>query len=787
MTRLGRDRSFLERHWPWLLLALAVGGAISVLAAAVDLGLLASSATFGSILRGYTTSGVLLGTLSIALALMSFAYAFRKRGFQEHWPLGKSTLAAWLWGHVYLGLLAVVAAVAHAGYGALSFQASTGKLLFVVFLGLIGSGLLWRMLYVTVPPGAARELGNYSEVASRARAEACLVEIEKIAAGSSPRFRELTSWVLARTPHPAELAQAIQTLAPTEQAGFSELAGLASTRLEALARERKQARALRLLQGLRIIHVPLSLVFLLLVPLHVVFALDMPAKAIEPGALGGSALGGFEPSTTCSGCHAGIYAEWKNSMHAHAMTSPIMIAQTNQVAKQVLAAAAAPDPKRVCTTCHGPVGVLLAGGNTLPLPEDSGTDRALLDDGISCAVCHQWQGESKTGGAGLSRFLDGLEPGRTYFGPISDPVGNAFHQSQKGAVFRRPDSLCQNCHSVQYDKNGDGRFDRGVDLVLQTLFDEWELYAQSGGSGTCLDCHMPVKGKGRAADGADIPFEQDQDAPVRTLHDHSFVAVDYPLDVPAAREATRGRREALLRRAATVTVPKDKIAQKPGNLAFSIDIANSGTGHNLPGGFAFVRQMWFEVVVTGATGRTLFQSGVLKNVSDDLCDASVVDDRENPMRAFLAGCRRGDPSLVNFQQQLVSPIQIARDDAGNPKLGVRGENLLEAAKGAKEIVLQFLDSGPVPRIRPSTKKPTVPLVPGESASFPYAFDFSTEETPSRLTVRLLMRVAPPYFLRALASGQPPNEKPRVDQFVVALEAMEMAKVVVDIDQVPAKP
>jgi hypothetical protein len=43
-----------------------------------------------------------------------------------------------------------------------------------------------------------------------------------------------------------------------------------------------------------------------------------------------------------------------------------------------------------------------------------------------------------------------------------------------------------------------------------------------------------------------------------------------------------------------------------------------------------------------------------------------------------------------------------------------------------------------------------------------------------------MRVAPPYFLRALGAGQPPNEKPRVDGFVTALEAMEMAKVENDL-------
>jgi hypothetical protein len=150
------------------------------------------------------------------------------------------------------------------------------------------------------------------------------------------------------------------------------------------------------------------------------------------------------------------------------------------------------------------------------------------------------------------------------------------------------------------------------------------------------------------------------------------------------------------------------------------------------------------------------------------------------MRPFMVGCRRSDPLLVSFQQQLVDRIQIARDASGNPKLGVRGENLIEAAPGAKEVVLQFLEAGPVPRVRPSTKKPTVPLVPGESASFPYTFTFAPDAAPRRIIVRLLMRVAPPYFLRALGAGQPPNETPKVAPLVDALEAMEMAKIEADL-------
>lgn len=780
VPRLHRRRRFLERHWPWFLLALFAGGCATTWAVAVDQSVFSIIEGFEPILRGYTLTGVTYGVAALFLCLLAFFYAFRKRSLQERMPLGRATLTTWLWAHVYLGLLALVLALWHAGYGAISSELSTGKLLLFVLVGLVVGGLVWRVLYALVPPSVAREVGNYSLAASRARAEACRVEIDKIAAGSSPRFRELTAWVVARTPYPAERDQAIATLPPEERASFVELATLAASRLDALERERKQARYLRLLQGLRIAHVPLGILFLVLVPVHVIFAYDAPARLLVPGIVGGSSLGGFEPSERCASCHEDIYEAWSHSMHAHAMTSPIMIAQTNQVAARVLQGQQGPDPKEVCVSCHGPIGTLLTVGNTLPLPEDVLSDRKLLDDGISCAVCHQWQGKSSTGGAGLSPFLAGLEAGRTYYGPYDDAVGNAFHKSEKSALFSKPDQLCRNCHSVQLDKNGDGKFERGVDLVLQTLFDEWEVYAQNGGA-NCVDCHMPiVRGPKRAADGAKIPFDQDREAPDRVLRDHSFVAVDYALDDVKARDRTRKKRQALLRSAGTFAIPPDSVKRAADSLAFNVTLTNNGTGHNLPGGFAFVRQMWVEITIEDASGKLLASSGKLEKPEDDLCDASIVDSPENPMRPFLSGCKTADTRLLNFQQMLVDKIEIARDESGAAKLGIRGENLLQAAEGAREIVIQYLTAGPVPRKRPSSGKPTVPLVPGETGTYPYVFPLGASDAPKRLTARLLFRVASPYFLRALGKDQPPAEKPRVEALVPALEILEMGQVVVEL-------
>lgn len=775
--KLARKRRLTERQLPWFFLSL-LGLAFAVaVVLAVESGELAQFEGFDAILRGYTIPGVTLGLASLVACSLTFFYSLRKRTLQEYLPLGRGTLAGWLWGHVYLGVLALVFALAHAGYGTLSAELTSGKLLLGALALLVLGGVAWRLIYAVVPASAAREVGNYSHAASRARAEACLIEIEKIAAGRSPRFRELSAWALERVRGAPELAQALASLAPEERDAFSDLSRLAATRHEAIERGRRQTRYLHVLQGLRIVHVPLGVAFVLLIPLHVFFAYDGPARIVIPGKPAGASIG-FEPAASCAGCHAAIYAEWRHSMHAHAMTSPVMIAQTNQVAARVLGSGSPEELQEICVNCHGPVGALVSRGNTLPLPEGALSDRAILDDGVSCAVCHQWDGESHTGGGGLSRFQDGLEPGRTYFGPHANPVGNAFHRSEKRALFDQPEQLCRNCHTVQYDKNGDGRFERGTDLVLQTLFDEWEVYRASGGA-SCVDCHMPVTPRTRSADNADVPSEQDRDAPARLTRSHAFVAVDYPLDDSVAREAHRPRRETLLRSAATLELEKTGISAGPGSVAYAVRVTNSGTGHYLPGGFAFVRQMWIETMVRDASGAVLAQSGVLAQATADLCDASILDDAANPMRPFVQGCAGSDPNLVNFQQILLDRVSVATDGKGAPRVGLRGERLLDRPSGAVEVVLQHLDGGPVPRVRPFNRKPTVPLAPGASERYPYAFRFAANAVPKRISVRLLFRVTPPYFLRALAKDQGPGER-RLDSLVPALEITEMARVDVEL-------
>ncbi len=73
-----------------------------------------------------------------------------------------------------------------------------------------------------------------------------------------------------------------------------------------------------------------------------------------------------------------------------------------------------------------------------------------------------------------------------------------------------------------------------------------------------------------------------------------------------------------------------------------------------------------------------------------------------------------------------------------------------------------------------------PLPPGESASFAYRLALPTGTVPKNLRVRLLFRVASPYFLRALGHDQAPGEKPRLDELVGSLVVTEMAKATVEL-------
>jgi hypothetical protein len=372
-------------------------------------------------------------------------------------------------------------------------------------------------------------------------------------------------------------------------------------------------------------------------------------------------------------------------MHARALTSPPVIEQTNRVATGPFKDT---DP-RFCVRCHGPNAAKGSTQATLPLPSH---------EGISCATCHQFDGDTSPGSAGVEGAFDqGLKGPGTVYGPFDDPAPTSAHATSKGRVYFNANNLCASCHDVH-----------AGDLKLQTTFSEWLEYKAAGGQGTCISCHMPVrKDVTRAATAG----------PPRAVHDHSFVGVDAPHDL--ASDPTSGARKDLLYSAASMRLTNVTDA------GFDVEIINDNTGHNLPSGFAFARQMWIEAIVTDASGTEIFASGKIARDSDDLCDATELS-------RFQRGCAAIDRQLVSFQQRLLD------------------------ASGA-ETVLQDPRGKVVPRQRAIDGVPVTTIPAGQSRTFRYQVTGG-----ARVRVRLLFRAYAPYFLRAL------------DQSVDRLEVYEMA-------------
>jgi hypothetical protein len=769
---LERKLRLLERPAPWVILGAVL---FVVLLALVGLGFILAAALdrpSEADVRGYTIGGLALGVIAAALSMVALLYTLRKRVMQESLQRG-GTMMSWLWLHVTLGALAFLASLLHAGLGAISLVASSGKALFAAMAIVSLSGIVWRIRYAGVPQQAARQIGNYSQATSLKRAEELLTEIEKLAAGKSQGFHRVKEWLLAAPRSPAEL-QAIPSGIPQEELKDAEqLARLAASRHRALDRGRLQDRYIKKLQGLRLLHIPLALALPVLLVAHVVGALRLHERVFPPGFAPAEALSGFTTADDCEQCHAKIVEEWRSSMHAHAAASPLMIAQNNQLLRAELGAVPSRDLQKFCVNCHAPLGVLLSDQTTLPFERPLYSD-ALLNEGIGCDACHKYTGQSGVGIGGLTSFQKSYEPGGVYYGSYKDAVGNSYHRSDFTPVYTRPETLCMSCHNVLFDSNGDGRIEKGPDLVLQTTQEEHDEYRAEGGKGTCITCHMPVRTRSAgAADSALLLLEQDHDGPKRVTHEHTFVGVDYPLDVPPERHPLTPRREALLRGAASLSI--DALFVRRGEVSFTVTVKNTGTGHNLPTGFAFARQMWIEVRGADEGGRTLFSSGLLADPTHDLCDASTLDDEDNPLRRHVVGCDASDPQLVNIQGKLIDKRDVLRDASGKPQVNEKGEQVVIAAEGAREAVIQHLAGGVVARIRPATKQKMLPISPNDEVSFSYRFTMARLSASPTVTVRLMFRNLPPYFVRALGAGQPPDEEPKVGPLVKNLRPVEMAR------------
>ncbi len=318
----------------------------------------------------------------------------------------------------------------------------------------------------------------------------------------------------------------------------------------------------------------------------------------------------FTSAEDCRSCHMEQYDEWSGSMHAYSLKDPVWNALNREGQKAYVGAL-----DQGCVKCHGMIGSRAGempwGGfemDSLP---------AVVQEGVTCDLCHTISGITAIENANLL-----LAPGEVKYGTIVNPVATNAHKSEYQPLYKTSE-YCGACHDIIVDKT----------LGLETTFAEWQNGGFAATGKTCNDCHMPTY-TGSAAPGA----------PVRTLHRHTFIGTDLAfIDFPQKAEQLRLVTE-LLQNAVTMNVITPSSAAAGAQIAFQVELINDKTGHDVPSGASFLRQVWLDVTVRDASGSLLFSSGQL-DANDDLMDEeSKFPQRDSSLFNLQSVMRRADGS-----------------------------------------------------------------------------------------------------------------------------------------------
>lgn len=188
----------------------------------------------------------------------------------------------------------------------------------------------------------------------------------------------------------------------------------------------------------------------------------------------------------CVRCHRKIYEQWQQSRHARSYTN------------RIFSVAFQHSPYRWCVHCHAPLPEQFV--QVEPLTRDrqyretsvgkkqkgfSVQQRALLAEGINCAVCHVRQG----------RIVTGNKP---------TPEAKKHHPNIHWDPRWKGGEYCAGCHEFSFTKKlTEPTHVTGV--LAQDTYQQWlHSFAKKKGK-TCQSCHMH-KGGHRFPGGHDVEF-----------------------------------------------------------------------------------------------------------------------------------------------------------------------------------------------------------------------------------------------------------------------------------------
>lgn len=279
--------SRLARRWSLVSLGLLVLFLASYLAASGGWRPGAAASHAPTTAHGGSPMGLLYGTLGLLLILLLLAFGLRKRDYRSTF----GTLDGWLQAHLYLGLLCPIVVLLHSGF---RFQDRVATAAFLVLIVVVLSGLFGARLYATIPRRLSRVESHLSPEETSEQLHEIARSMAHLAAGRSPSYGKihrqlmrhaepglLAGWRLiffgaGRQPDalgPGSWEPLMARIEEAEREHLRKLLVLWRQHRELHQRLRFQQRYKNLLEVWLYLHLPLSVVLIVLVAVHVLAAL----------------------------------------------------------------------------------------------------------------------------------------------------------------------------------------------------------------------------------------------------------------------------------------------------------------------------------------------------------------------------------------------------------------------------------------------------------------------------------------------------------------------------------
>lgn len=250
--------------------------------------LIAATATFIPYARnefphGGSKWGIAYGIVGSALILLLAFFGVRKRWYRSTF----GTLEQWLQSHIYLGILALVILVFHAGGRFHDLVAVTTLVLVAI---VVLSGIAGSVLYVTVPRVLTEVESDLTAPEISDQLNQLGRSMARIASGKSTPFQRIYTQLIEESQpgflagwrlllgrrrfkplqNPGEWSQLLGVVEKDEQDDLRQMLVISRQRKELLLRLLFQQRWKNVLEAWLYVHVPFTIALLIFAAIHIV-------------------------------------------------------------------------------------------------------------------------------------------------------------------------------------------------------------------------------------------------------------------------------------------------------------------------------------------------------------------------------------------------------------------------------------------------------------------------------------------------------------------------------------